>query len=70
MKRKLKCPVCDSELSLVIAMYSCEKCGLYCNQKAKDALIQAKQDLKDKTDKLEELEKENKKMLDLIWEAR
>ena len=45
MTSKLKCPVCDSELSLVIAMYSCEKCGLYCNQKAKDALIQSQKDL-------------------------
>lgn len=55
MTSKLKCPVCDSELSLVIAMYSCEKCGLYCNQKAKDALTQAKQDLEIATKALEDI---------------
>ena len=78
MTSKLKCPVCNHEL-----YQTASECLTYCclnkdcpsdfkfagSKEIWQALIQAKQDLKDKADKLEELEKENEKMLDLIWEA-
>ena len=78
MTSKLKCPVCNHELYQTAsepATYCClnKDCPsdfkFAGSKELWQALIQAKQDLKDKTDKLEELEKENEKMLDLIWEA-
>ena len=70
MTSKLKCPFCDYELQENrTTNLCCPICGLVAPTKLWTALIQAKRDLKDKTDKLEELEKENEKMLDLIWEA-
>ena len=70
MTSKLKCPFCEYELQENrTTNLCCPICGLVAPTKLWTALIQAKRDLKDKTDKLEELEKENEKMLDLIWEA-
>lgn len=70
MTSKLKCPFCEYELQENrTTNLCCPICGLVAPTKLWTALMQAKRDLKDKTDKLEELEKENEKMLDLIWEA-